>query len=208
MKSHSCSIYDGPVGESASLRPFTAEDLRDIDSAWSQILTREPVFSAGAGRHNYLITFDEDTESYLEECEADSRFVIESETSETAIYDFLREMPEEYWSILDEGCMLWSLPMEKDSSENLRLYEFSDHSEELSGSFEFDGIPVECAHDPCPNSGFPRMMYVIRTDVESDEPVCFICDLMPKQIADECIRRNLETSYRTEPSGDCKEDTI
>ena len=171
------------------IRPMTEEELRAVDAEWKEILTHEPVFSEGNNLRKYVIRFDECTEETLVDNEAEYEFEIESENCETAIYDFLRQMGEEYWAILDEDSSIWALPADEDSEEKGKMYEFKPDSSSLAGKMEINGKEMECWHSDCPNDGYPHMMHVMYADGSSDEPVCFICDLMPVCIAEETIRK-------------------
>lgn len=179
---------DPETGE-IRFRPMTEEELKAVADEWKGILTHEPVFSEGGSRRKYVIRFDECTEEILAENEAEYEFEIESENCETAIYDFLRQMGEEYWAVLEEDSNVWALPADEDSEEKGKMYEFKPDSSSLAGKIEIAGKVLECGHNPCPNSDYPHMMHVLYADGSTDEPVCFICDLMPVCIAKETISK-------------------
>ena len=192
MAQPTLSIYeDDPETGSPRLRPLTEDDLEQIQSEWKQILTHEPVFSTGDSGKRYIIRFDDVTQSVLQEYEADYVFEVVADNSETAIYDFLRQMGEEYWGVLDEDCSIWAIPEDENSGERIRLYEFRDESPAYAGKIDIEGVEVECWHNPCPNSGDDRLMQVLYADRRTSEPICFVCDLMPECIAKDHIRKAL-----------------
>ena len=192
MTAPKMSVYvKDPSDGSARLMPVSEDILKQIEAEWNKILTHEPVFSSGKNRREYLIRFDECTTEVLQENEAEYEFRIKSDSPEAAIYDFLREMGEEYWAILEEDSHIWAIPAEDDSDEQGRMYEFKPDSSALVGKLTIDGVELECGHDPCPNSGFPHMMHIIRDGSGPDGLVCFICDLMPLCIAKETIAKAL-----------------
>ena len=173
------------------MRKMTEEELRKVEEEWRQILTHEPVFSSGNERRRYIIRFDEVTEAFLADNEIEYEFEIESKNCETAIYDFLRKMEESYWAILEEDSHIWALPADEDSEEKGKMYEFKPDSSVLSGKLQLNGTDLECWHSECPNDEYPHMMHVIYADRRSEDPVCFICDLMPVCIAKETISKAL-----------------
>ena len=184
---------DPETGEPV-MRKMTAEELRKVEEEWRQILTHEPLFSSGNERSRYVIRFDEGTEEILAENDAEYEFEIESDNCETAIYDFLRTMKESYWAILDEDCHVWAMPADEDSEEQGKMYEFKPDSSSLAGKITLGGNQLECWHSECPNDEYPHMMHVIYADKRSEDPICFICDLMPVCIAKEIISNALEAA--------------
>lgn len=185
-------IYDNDASGNVVLRSLTEDDLKEIQSEWKQTLTHEPVFSLRKTGRKYIIRFDEDTEAMFKENEMECVFEIESENSETAIYDFLRQMGEEYWAGLEEDCHVWSFPVDDSTGERPRLYEFRDEFWEVPKPLEVNGIGFDFASSRCPNDPYPHMMHVTFADGRTDEPVCYICDLMPPVIAKEAISKALE----------------